>query len=273
MTPPPPVVSIVVPTRNVARTLRACLESARRQVGVATEVVVVDNGSDDGSWQIAEELADVATQAGPERSAQRNEGVRLARGDWVLWIDADMVLPPDTAASAVAAARAAGAVAVFIDEVTIGPGFWTACRALERRCYVGEELIEAPRLVQRSVLLEQPFDEALSGTEDADLRMRLLRARRPLARSAGPAIVHDEGRLGVIEVMRKRYYYGLGIRRYAANNPGAAGAQVSATLAAYRRNWRLLARDPLHAMGLVALRSAEVAAYLAAMAVTTLRRD
>lgn len=256
-----PLVSVVVPTRNVGRTLRRCLESVRAQDHAPIELVVVDNFSADETFAVAKELAAVAVQAGPERSAQRNLGIELSTGTWVLYVDADMVLEPDVVSDALAAAARARADGVFIPETSFGPGFWTACRALERRCYAGQPMIEAPRLVRREVFDRLGgFVAQVAGQEDAELRMRLLKAGVPLTRSRAP-IHHDEGRLTFAGVMRKRVYYGRSIPAYAAEQPGAVGAQGLATVRALVRGRAILARDPAHAAGLVVLRAAEAGAY------------
>src|SRR6476646_2154275 len=104
------VVSVVVPTRNAARTLAACLESIRAQTHEALEMVVVDNASTDGSEQLATRWADIVLPGGPERSAQRNRGASEAKGEFLLFIDGDMVLEPNVAAACVEiAARGADA--------------------------------------------------------------------------------------------------------------------------------------------------------------------
>jgi len=266
-----PLVSVVVPTRNSARTIEACLRSILDQRYARIELVVVDNDSTDGTWEIAQRLADVAIQGGPERSAQRNAGVARSRGDFVLWIDSDMVLPPSVVEEAVQAALRDQAEGVFIPEVTVGEGYWTRCRALERRCYLGEAMIESPRLVRREYLDGTGgFVEWLSGTEDAELRMRMLREGRPLARTTTP-IVHHEGRLTLGGVMAKRYYYGLGLSRYRNAHPGAMSAQARATARAFARNRRLLAEHPGLAAGIVAMRAVETLAYFAGQAVGALR--
>jgi hypothetical protein len=270
----PARVSVVVPTRNVERTLRRCLESVRAQDHDDLELVVVDNFSDDATLAIAREYADVAVQLGPERSAQRNAGIERSTGEWVLYVDADMVLEPDVVSSALAAAHRHDADGVFVPEDSFGPGFWTACRALERRCYVGEAMVEAPRLVRRSFFAGSGgFVADVAGQEDAELRMRMLRGGHRLASSTG-FIHHDEGRLTFTGVMRKRVYYGRSIPAYAARQPGAVRAQAVATLRALVRGRRILAADPLHAAGLIVLRPCEAVAYAAgaALAVRDRRR-
>jgi glycosyltransferase involved in cell wall biosynthesis len=256
-----PLVSVVVPTRDAARTVAQCLASVRAQTWPALELLVVDNWSRDGTWEVAARLADVALRAGPERSAQRNLGIERAAGEWVLWVDADMVLATDAVERALAAARAAGAEAVFLPEASTGSGFWARCRALERVCYAGEPRIEAPRLVRADVLDRVGrFEAANTGTEDAALRNRLLAGGARLA-WADTVVMHDEGHLRLGTVLRKRFYYGRSLPAYRRAHPGAAAAQARATLAAWWRRRRLLAADPAHAAGLLVLRACEAAAW------------
>src|SRR5689334_19947205 len=99
-----PTVSVVVPVKDSIRTIEACLRSIRAQTWEPVELVVIDNFSTDGTWEVVQELATHAEQAGPERSAQRNLGIERSQGPWVLWIDADMELPPTIVERAVQAA-------------------------------------------------------------------------------------------------------------------------------------------------------------------------
>lgn len=256
-----PTVTVVVPTRNNERTIRACLQSVRDQTHPC-ELVVVDNASVDATPRIAEELADRFLGAGPERSAQRNTGIEAASGEWILWLDSDMVLPPRAVEIALDTAARTGAAGVALPERTIGEGFWTACRALERECYLDQPWLHNPRLVRRELLRgEGEFRPDMSGPEDADLRLRMLRAGHRI--ELAPIVVdHDEGRLTIAEVMAKRVYYGRSIPTFAGAHQGAVRAQGRAILVAYASNWRRLIADPVHAGGMVVLRACEVAGYL-----------
>ncbi len=256
-----PDVSVVVTTKDVERTLRACLRSVLAQDYPSYELIVVDNHSADRTAQIAAELADRVLVAGPERSAQRNLGTREAAGTWVLWIDADMVLEPGVLSAAMAEAARTGVSAVSIPERTVGRGFWTACRTLERSCYLDDPHLFNPRLVRRDLLIDLGgFDVTMSGPEDADLRLRL-RADGAQLGHAAAFIDHDEGRLTLREVARKRIYYGQSLPAFAAANPGAVTAQALATVASFARHRRRMLADPVHAAGLVVLRSVEAGAY------------
>jgi len=257
-----PLVTVVVPTRNVSRTLRACLESVRAQDHPTLELVVVDNDSTDGTFEIARELADIAVRGGPERSAQRNRGVELAGGEWIFWVDSDMVLCPSVVRLAVAAAQRTGAAAVSIPEVSIGPGFWTAVRALERSCYQDDPGLHNPRLVRRELLTGMGgFDAAMAGPEDADLRIRLRADRAVVSLAEDALIEHDEGRLTLRSVLAKRVYYGRSLPAFAAKNPGALRAQGAGTARALFRHRRRLLRRPGYAAAVLLLRGMEAAAY------------
>lgn len=261
-TDPRPAVTVIVPTRNNARTIEACLKSVRSQTYPGIELIVVDNHSTDSTQEIATRLADRVIIAGPERSAQRNTGIEAASGEWILWLDSDMLLPPDTIKVAMDTALRTGATGVALPERTIGDGFWTACRALERECYLNQPHLHNPRLLRRDYMLESgAFDTDMSGPEDTDLRLRM-RARGDRVELAPIVIDHDEGRLTVGDIMSKRYYYGQSIPALAAAHDGAVASQGRSVAAAYVRNLPILARRPVHAVGMIGLRALEAGAYL-----------
>jgi Glycosyl transferase family 2 len=258
-----PLVSVVVPTRNAGRTIETCLRSVRAQTWPALELIVVDNDSTDGTWAVAERHADLALRGGPERSAQRNLGIDHAAGEWVCYVDADMELGPGVVERAVRAGERTHAVGVAIPEESVGPGFWTRCRTLERRCLRDEPDLLWPRLVRTGYLRATGgFVPWLTGTEDAELHRRMVAHGAPIALADG-LILHHEGRLTLGRLARKRFYYGRGLLAYRRAHPGALAAQArAAARAAWRHRRRLLA-EPRVAAGIVVMRSVELAAYLA----------
>ena len=92
-----PRCSVIVPVLNGGAELEVCLESIREQDHDSYELIVVDDGSTDGSAERAEELADRVVRrsscGGP--GLARNAGAKLARGGVLAFTDADCVLPPD----------------------------------------------------------------------------------------------------------------------------------------------------------------------------------
>jgi glycosyltransferase involved in cell wall biosynthesis len=253
-----PLVSIVVPTRNSDWTLAACLRSARAQTHSPIELIVVDNNSTDGTHEIAAELADRVLSGGFERSAQRNLGARQAQGRYVLFVDSDMLLAPDVVAACVAAA--ANAEAVVVPERSVGSGFWTACRALERACYLGDETIESARFFDRETVLRAGgYDEALSAGEDWDLHARVVANGGRVSRAAS-TIDHDEGRLSLRRLAAKKFSYGRSLSRYAVKHPSLARRQLVLVRPAFVRHRRTLAQRPFLLAGIAVMKLTEFAA-------------
>jgi GT2 family glycosyltransferase len=85
-----PMASVVLCTFNGARTIRECCEGLRRLSYQNYEVVVVDDGSSDGSAQIASEFNfRVITTENRGLGSARNTGIRAARGEIIAFIDDD----------------------------------------------------------------------------------------------------------------------------------------------------------------------------------------
>src|ERR1700674_6081883 len=87
-----PMISVIVPARNEAACLGACLESLVAQTGVSFEVIVVDDGSTDRTREIAQSFPGVrVVDPGglPQGWSGKNNalvaGAAGARGDWVLF--------------------------------------------------------------------------------------------------------------------------------------------------------------------------------------------
>ena len=64
-----------------------------------------------------------------------------------------------------------------------------------------------------------------------------------------PSLLMPRMSLGFI--LKKRYYYGRGLREYKEKHPGALNEQAGAAVKAYVRHWRKLAADPSHTVGVV----------------------
>lgn len=115
-----PLVSILIPAHNAARWLPATLESALLQTHPRTEIIVVDDGSTDGSLAVARAFEPrgvrVFSQPNSGASAARNHALRLARGDFIQFLDADDLLAPDKIARQLSALSSAPA-----DSIAAGP--------------------------------------------------------------------------------------------------------------------------------------------------------
>lgn len=101
-TPGPPVpierrelVTVVVPVYQVSRWLRRCLDSILSQSYSSLQIILVDDGSTDGSGEICDDYSardsrvEVIHQDNRGLAAARNLGVEVARGEWLTFIDSD----------------------------------------------------------------------------------------------------------------------------------------------------------------------------------------
>lgn len=105
-----PKVSIVTPLYNKADYIAQTMASVLRQSFANWEMIVIDNGSTDGGFETARRIDDgrmrFAESARRGPGAARNVGVAQARGEWVLFLDADDLLEPEHLARLVAASEA-----------------------------------------------------------------------------------------------------------------------------------------------------------------------
>ncbi|HVO62616.1 MAG TPA: glycosyltransferase family 2 protein [Terriglobales bacterium] len=126
-----PEVSVIIPARNEEAALGACLQSLLRQTGVAFEIIVVDDNSSDRTRPIAQSFSDVAVITAPSLAKSwtgKNNalvaGTEHARGQWLLFTDADTVHLPGSLARSLAEANEKGAALLSYSPEQEVKGFW-----------------------------------------------------------------------------------------------------------------------------------------------------
>jgi glycosyltransferase involved in cell wall biosynthesis len=249
--------SVIVPAKNASETLEMCLKSIKAQTYSPIEVIVVDNFSTDETQEIAKKYATKILLKGPERSAQRNHGANYAKGEYLLFIDADMELTSKVVQECVSKASVDYDAAI-IPELTIGEGFWAEVRAIERATYVGDTLFEAARFFKKKVFQElEGYDENMTGLEDYDIQARLEEKRYKIAH-INALIIHHEGKVKLGEHLMKKYYYAGKSKKYFVKHSRRAKKQFTLIRRTYLKRWRLLMKDPLHAFGLVLMKGLEL---------------
>lgn len=174
-----PLVSVVVTTRNEERHIANCLESITLQSWPRLESIVVDNASTDRTKDIARRYTDKVYDKGPERSAQRNLGMaEAAEGEFVMYLDADMICSPLLVEACVRRMQGSGCLALYVSEVVLGTSYWSRVRRFERSFYDGT-VIDCARFMRTDAFKAAGgFDPTMSGPEDWDLDRKL--------RDAGP---------------------------------------------------------------------------------------
>lgn len=90
-----PLFSIIIPVYNVEQYLHQCLDSILAQDFNNYEVICVNDGSTDGSWQILEEYAGkysqikITNRQNAGTASARNDGMQQAQGDYIWFVDSD----------------------------------------------------------------------------------------------------------------------------------------------------------------------------------------
>lgn len=260
-----PLISIVIPTYNSRRTIMKCLDAILAQNYPNKEIIVVDafsyNPEEREKCREIIERYGKYLQDGPERSIQRNRGIREAHGEYILVLDQDMYLREDVVWECYEMFQTKKYIALTIPEISIGEGFWTQCVSLERflSIYLEKGFNECCRFFQKKDAIENnEYDPSIVGAEDSDFHYRM-KQRGTIGKIRAHAL-HDEGRTRFWGRVKKKYYYSAAFRKYLKRYPIIATRQFFPIKIAYFKHPMLLLRHPLLMVGIFLLRGGEVLA-------------
>jgi hypothetical protein len=193
------LVSVLIPCRNAAPWLEQALRSALDQTWPRLEVIVVDDGSTDGSFELARRFASarchVVRQEARGASAARNHALRLAQGDFIQFLDADDFLAADKIALQMEAMRGGGPDCLsWSSAIYLLAGTDTGARRFETarpagasaadflaRLWGGEGepgMVLVHQWLARRALLDRagPWNESLSIDDDGEFFARVMLA-------------------------------------------------------------------------------------------------
>jgi glycosyltransferase involved in cell wall biosynthesis len=248
---PDVAISVVVPTRDRPKPLRACLAALARQSAPGLDVVVVDDGSREraGVDAAVAGLAGARVLRSPGRgpAAARNLGARAANGEVICLLDDDCEPEPEWAERLAAAARrASGGIA---GGRTVAPsGARAPVRASQAitNHLLAESLAHgalgfAPSCnmaASREVLGRLPFDTSYPSAagEDREWWARALSDGLVAVYEPGAVVVHRQ-RLEPRSFMRQQFRYGRGAARFRRAGTGRRLARPGFYAALARRGF------------------------------------
>ncbi len=256
-----PLVSVIVPTFNSAGTLGKCLRSIRNQTCGNVEAIVVDKFSTDGTREIAGKYDAKFFRSNLNKVQARNFGANQSKRKFLLHADADMELEKNVIEECVNAS--AGADAIYIPETAKCKGFFGRCRKLEKDIYVNDSNVEAARFVNRKVFEKLGgFDENFDGLDEYAFHAKLEKNKVRTARISPRIFVNEK--ISLCKDLNKKFYRGQELKEFEKKYPKDAKNRFSsARLSSYINHMDALLSQPLHSVGMLALKFLEISAFYA----------
>jgi glycosyltransferase involved in cell wall biosynthesis len=257
-----PLVSIIIPTKNNEKTLTKCLLSIKQQNYPNIEIIIIDAFSTDKTKNIAERLGAQVLQLQSERTKAKNYGARLAKGDYVFFVDSDMILEPNVVRECLNSCIK-GVTGVIIPEASIGNGIWVKVRDFERSMYQGTKIESARFFVRSHALDVGGFDEDIITYEESTLPQKLERRGYKVNARIKSFILHNEEGFELEKWLRKKQYYSDTLKIYAERYPEYAREQLGVKnrikIFLLNGNLKRLIRHPIPAIGVFILKCLEYA--------------
>ena len=219
-----PLISIIVPVYRTEQYLRQCVDSLLAQTYNRIEIILVDDGSPDGSGGICEEYAakdprvKVIHQENGGLSAARNTGLDHATGEYVMFVDSDDWISPDNCEKAVAVARARDVDVVIWSYRREYPD-----RSLDRHIFAEEQAFtgEAYRRLFLKVLGDTVTPETLDSLSSACNKLYKLEGVAQSVRFVDTKIIGTEDLLYNVQVFlqaQNAYYLREAFYDYRKDN-------------------------------------------------------
>ncbi|MGH7203875.1 MAG: glycosyltransferase family 2 protein [Candidatus Levyibacteriota bacterium] len=258
------LISIIIPTKNSGYFLENTLKSIKEQSYKKIETILVDGDSKDNTLSLAQKYNATIYKYNPkvpkgffDAPHRRNYGVKKAKGKYVYYLDADMELPKDLIKEAVVLCEEKFD-ALILPEDSFGEGVWARAKNLERRCYWGDDTIEAPRFFKKSVWEKVGgLDESLGGGgDDWDLHQKLIEQGYKVGRTKS-IVMHNEGKLQLKKLFKKRFMYGKDSVLYLHKRPIEGAKSYTPFRQAYFRNWQLFMKRPSDSFFFIIMRTTE----------------
>ncbi len=213
------MISYIVPAFNSEKTIEECINSILLQDN-KKEIIVIDNGSRDDTIRILNRLSKkhpeikILTERKRGPAAARNRGLEAAKGDYIVFVDSDVILPQGWAKKAMeklknnadvigvggpARNASKGTIAELFDPLFLY--YMTGAES-----YV-TSLATMNAMFKGNFIKNERFDEDLVTSEDPELSFRLRRKGHKLLVSKELEVMHNHP-TGFRDVIRRWFYYG-----------------------------------------------------------------
>jgi len=197
-----------------------------------------------------------------ERTRAKNFGIKKSQGEFLFFIDSDMILDKNVIEECVKKFLHDDAIAsIIVPEHSIGSSFWVKVRDFERQMYANTS-VEAARFYRKKyVSMVNGFDEDIVFYEDHTLPHKIENLGYRTNERISSYIFHNEEGFNFSNWLKKKRYYALTEKNYVDRYEQHVKSPLSIT---YRTkiffsngNWKLLLKHPILTFGLFTLKGFE----------------
>lgn len=242
------LVSIIIPVKNSEQWIGTCLQSINKQTYRNLEIIIVDNGCTDKTMAITETYQPIIVHSAGYVTAARNCGAKAANGKYLLFLDSDMELPPESVAECVSLA-AFGWDFIVLPEENVACGYWMKAFSFGKVITRGMPGFEYGRFMRKD-LFETigGYDENMSSVEDRDLHLRLLGTGAKVAAISAITRHHVEN-LAITDIFRKTGRYTRNRDVFMQKHPEVSAGDKHEQFRLLRKRWKTFFNHPFLAAG------------------------
>jgi len=208
-------ISVIICAKNAEHLIVDCLDSV--QANNPAEIIVIDDMSTDRTMEIAREYTNhVYSNEGKGFTYSQQMGAEKATQEFINYVDADVVVPPDTLVTMLDEFRQSDCVSICAQTKPVAnASYWE--RAVQQHIEIimsrqgGGSLMCG--LLRRNTIMSHPFDPFVNPGPDSDLYKRL--KKQGYKFSISSAFIYHRHRADFKSFTKQRWWYGRGKARYA----------------------------------------------------------
>lgn len=243
--------------------LKKCIDSLIWQTQLPIEFIIVGARYDLDDFKIRLENRLKKYFFEGDKNEAKNVGIRKAKGEYILYVDHDMVAEKNLIENCLLLTSRFDAL--IIPERIYGTGFWQRCRDLEKRLLIYDSVATAPRFYRKSIFTsyEKPFDIRFGLLDEWGFNYNIRQKKIKIGFSDSFVTIHDF-RFSLLKHLKYRFKMGFWIDNFSKIDNVASHQRtdlISRGLLFYGAKLRYFIWDPTLFSGLIFLKFLELIAF------------
>lgn len=252
------LVSIILPTANLAKKIIKCLESINNQSYKNIEIIVVVPSKSDEFINLAKKYNFNLIYCSKGKNVSRNRGYEQSKGEYLLLLDDDMRLSKKVIFECVETALKGDYKAVAIPEIEEkSKGLYNKIRILEKIIVASDIYVTAPRFIKKDVFEELgKIDPRLDPIDEGDLKAKLKEKEIPYATTKSIIVLSSKNRMSSL---RSRWFHmykrGQKMPLFNLLHPDSNQLRPIKRISPYIQEFRTLVKEPIVGLCLVFIKA------------------